>query len=210
MAFKIFGKITIMSRLPAITREQFTEAQRRLFDAITLGKRAEGRPVKAFLTPEGALRGPFNAFMFSPELGHAAQQLGVAVRYGTSIPPRCRELVILMVAAQWQAEYEWWAHVKIAHREGLADHIIESVRVGKQPNFSDPTESLVYRFVRELMEVHRISDALYRQAVQLLGEPGVVELVILVGYYYLVSMTLNVFEIQLPPGEKQAFGDSLE
>lgn len=199
-----------MSRIPAITQEQFTEVQRRLFDAITQSKRGEGSNLEAFLTPEGGLRGPFNSFMYSPAIGDITQQLGAAVRYGTSIPPRSRELAILIVAAEWKAEYEFWAHAKIARKEGLPDHIIESVRCEKQPDFSDPTESAVYRFVRELIETHRVSDTLYKEAVQVLEVAGVVELVILVGYYHMISMMLNVFEISLPPGEIAPFAHKAE
>ena len=165
-------RIWIMSRIPAITREQFTEVQQRLFDTITRGRRGEGSNVEAFLTSEGGLRGPFNSFMYSPAIGHMAQQLGVAVRYETSIPPRSRELAILIVAAEWKAEYEWWAHAKIARKEGLPDHIIESVRCTEQPDFSDPTESAVYRFVRELIKSRRVSDALYEEPFNRSGWPG--------------------------------------
>ena len=197
-----------MSRIPAITPKEFTEAQRRLFDAITQGKRGTGSTVDAFLTPDGGLRGPFNAFMYSPVIGDITQQLGAAVRYGTSIPPRSRELAILLVASKWKAEYEWCAHSRIARREGLPDHIIESVRCATLPDFSDPVESVVYRFVRELMESYGVSEPLYEEAVQLLGRGGVVELVILVGYYYLISMTLNVFEIPMPRSEKTPVEDN--
>jgi 4-carboxymuconolactone decarboxylase len=194
-----------MSRISAVTQQQFTEAQQRLFDAITQGKRGDGSGAKAFLTADGGLRGPFNAFMYSPAIGDITQQLGAAVRYGTSIPPRSRELAIIMIAADWRAEYEFWAHAKIARREGLPEHIIESIRCAEQPDFSDATESMIYRFVRELMNTRRVSDDLYKEAVQLIGETGVVELVILVGYYHMISMLLNVFEVSLPAGERSPF-----
>ena len=200
--------IRFMTRIRAVTQAQFTAAQRRLFDAITQGKRGENRPIEAFLTPEGGLRGPFNPFLYSPELGDPAQQLGAAVRYKTSNPPRSRELAILCVAAEWKAEYEWCAHARIARKEGLPDSIIESIRWGKQPVFSDPTEAAVYGFVRELSATKSVSESLYTEAVRVLGESGVVELVMLVGYYVFISMVLNVFEIPLPPGETPPFEDA--
>ena len=64
---------------------------------------------------------------------------------------------------------------------------------------------MVYNFARELLDEHRVSDNLYAEAVELLGETGVVELVILLGYYTLVSMTLNVFEVPVPAGESAPF-----
>ena len=93
---------------------------------------------------------------------------------------------------------------------GLPGHIIESVLKADPPDFSEPVEAVVYRFVRELISTHRVSNALYEEAVRWLGVAGVVELVILVGYYCIISMTLNVFEIPLPPGEKAPFASDSE
>jgi len=197
-----------MSRVPYITEEKLTDIQRSMFEHITQGKRGKGSTVKAFLTPEGGLRGPFNALLYSPEIGDATQRLGAAVRYGTSLPPRSRELAILMVAASRKAQYEWWAHSKIALKEGLPEHIIESVKIGKPPELTDQTESIVYRFVRETIIKDNVPDDLYEEAVQRLGENGVVELVVLVGYYITIALVLNVFKVPLPPGEKMPFEEN--
>jgi len=49
-----------MSRIPYITPENFNDAQKRLCEGITGGKRSQGRPLESFFTKEGTLRGPFN------------------------------------------------------------------------------------------------------------------------------------------------------
>ena len=195
-------------RIPYISPEDFTGSQQKLFESITGGKRGQGRPTETFLAPEGGLRGPFNALLFSPVLGEAAQRLGEAVRFESSIPPVLRELAILTVAAKWQAQYEWWAHAKIARQEGMDNRVIESLKAGVRPDFENPDEPVVYEFARELMDRQRVSDRRYREAAELLGEAGVVELVILMGYYTLVSMSLNVFEVPIPAGEKAPFAST--
>ena len=194
-----------MSRIPYIASESFTKAQQSLFRSITGGKRGEGRAIETFLTPEGGLRGPFNAWLRSPVLGEAAQRLGEAVRFESAIPPQLRELAILTVAAKWKARYEWWAHERIARREGLDPRVIESIKTGADPDFSNPAETVVYNFARELINNQRISPRLYAEAAGMLGEAGVAELVMLLGYYTLVSMTLNVFEVPVPTGERPPF-----
>ena len=151
------------------------------------------------------MSGPFNPWLRSPVLGDAAQRLGETVRFESALPPQLRELAILVVAAKWKAQYEWWAHERIARREGLDKRIIESVKAETLPDFSNPTEAVVYNFARELLDEHRVSDNLYDEAIELLGETGIVELVILLGYYTLVSMTLNVFEVPVPTGEDAPF-----
>lgn len=190
-----------MSRIPYIGRERFTEAQQRLFENITGGKRGKGRPLETFLTPEGGLRGPFNALLYSPTIGDAAQRLGEAVRFESSLPPRLRELVILTVVVYWNAQYAVCAHEKIARREGLDEHLIESLKAGVRPDFENPTDALIYDFAREVIDKQRVSDRVYKEAVALLGEAEVVDLVILLGYYTMVSMMLTVFEVPVPTGE---------
>ena len=197
-----------MSRISYITPENFTEAQQHLFKSITGGKRGEGRAPEDLLNAEGGLSGPFNPWLRSPVLGDAAQRLGETVRFEGALPPQLRELAILIVAAKWEAQYEWWAHERIARREGLDERIMKSVKAKTAPELSNPTEMVVYNFARELLDQHRVSDHLYDEAVELLGEAEVVELVILLGYYTLVSMTLNVFEVSVPAGEDAPFIDA--
>jgi 4-carboxymuconolactone decarboxylase len=194
-----------MSRLPFILRENFNKVQQKLFENITRGKRGEGRTPEMFLTPEGGMKGPFNAWFFSPMFGDAVQRLGEVVRFENSIPPPLRELAILVVAVKWQALYEFWAHEKIARKEGLDPKVITGLKTGILPDFTHPSEEVVYNFARELIDQQRVSNQLYAKAVELLGEAGVVELVILLGFYTLVSMSINVFEVPLPDGEVTPF-----
>jgi 4-carboxymuconolactone decarboxylase len=139
--------------------------------------------------------------LYSPAIGDAAQRLGEAVRFESSLSPRLRELVILTVVAYWNAQYAWSSHRRIARREGLDEHLIESLGAGVRPDFENPIDALIYDFAREVIDMQRVSDRLYNEAVALLGEAGVVDLVILLGYYTMVSMMLTVFEVPVPTGE---------
>jgi len=187
-----------MSRLPYISRDTFNEVQQKLFHSITSGKRGEGRTPETFLTTEGGMKGPFNAWFFSPVFGEAVQRLGEVVRFENSIPPPLREMAILVVAAKWQAHYEWWVHEKIARKEGLDKNVIIDLKAGVPPDFTHPSEAVVYNFAKELIDQRRVSDKHYTEAIELLGEAGVVELVTLLGYYTLISMVINVFEVSIP------------
>ena len=194
-----------MSRLRLITRKDFSEAQQTLFDHITKGKRGQVQPEGGRLTPEGGLKGPFNAWFYCPALGDAVQRLGESVRFETSLHPVLRELAILTVASVWKSSYEWWGHERIARSAGLNEKVLMQLKKGEPPEFEAPKESIVYEFTRELLGTREISDHLYDTAVAALGESAVVELVILIGYYTLVSMTLNVFKVPVPSGETPPF-----
>jgi len=197
-----------MSRIPYITKENFSDVQKRLCDRITGGKRSQGRSLETFFTREGALRGPFNAFLYNPLIGDAAQRLGEVLRYEGALAAPLRELAILTVSAEWQAHYEWWTHEEIGRKQGLDDRVINSLAAGEPPDFRDPAQAQVFAFCREMIETGRISDRLYAKTVELLGDAGVVELVFLTGYYTTVAMILNVFDISLPDGEQTPFPKS--
>ncbi|MEM7131927.1 MAG: carboxymuconolactone decarboxylase family protein [Chloroflexota bacterium] len=194
-----------MSRLPNIQPKDFSEAQQKVFENIIGGKRGQGSDLATYLNAEGGLRGPFNAYLFNPTVGDAAQQLGAALRFEGNLPSTLREVAILTVGAKWQAQYEWWAHEKIALEVGVDPRLIAGIKAGVLPDTATPDEVTVHSLAQELINHHHVSDEQYKEAVDLLGESNVVELVILLGYYTLISMTLNTFKIPIPEGEELPF-----
>lgn len=177
-----------MPRLAPLDFNSLTPEQKDAAEAIRSG-------------PRGGLRGPFEAWLRAPGLADTAQRLGAYCRFGSSLPGDINELAILMTGKRWAAQFEFWAHSRLALQAGLDPAIIEAIRTGAEPPFGREMERVVYDFVNEYFETNRVSDATYRRAVDTFGERGVVELVGVVGYYGLVSMTLNVFEVGLPEGE---------
>ena len=146
------------------------------------------------------LRGPFEPWLRSPGLADTAQKLGAHCRFGTSLPRDISELAILLTGKHWTAQFEFWAHASLAREAGLADEIIEAIRTGAEPPFTRASERVVYDVVTTYFENNRIDDQTYERALALLGEQGLVDVVGIVGYYGLVSMTLNIFEIDVPEG----------
>jgi 4-carboxymuconolactone decarboxylase len=83
----------------------------------------------------------------------------------------------------------------------MEPHIIDDIRDRRTPRFDDPKAQMIYDVARSLHEGHGLSKALYAEAVKVLSERGLIEVIGLCGYYTLVSMTLNTFEFELPAGE---------
>jgi 4-carboxymuconolactone decarboxylase len=179
-------------RIPDWKPEDLTPAQRKVHDAIVAG-------------PRGRVIGPLRVWLLSPELAERAQELGAFCRYHTSLPPRLSELAILVTGAFWQAGFEWHAHAPIALKAGVSADALEAIRLGKEPKFTREDERAVYEFSRELWTKRRVSDATYRRTANLLGNETVIELVGILGYYGLISMTINTFEVPLPEGVAQPF-----
>lgn len=191
-------------RLGPVPVETMTAAERKVFDGITGGARAQDDP-GVFMDENGVLRGPFNAMLRSPEIGDLAQQLGAAIRYASVLPGALKEYAILVCGRHWRANYEWYAHAKLARKEGLPDAVIDGLLQGNAPD--DPTLLAVYNFIEALQKKTRVDDATYQAAFDLLGERGVAELVFLTGYYALISHVLNAFDVPLPKGEPLPFPD---
>ena len=186
-----------MSRLPSLEPKDLSDAQKKVLDDIRAG-------------PRGAttgIGGPFAGWLASPELADKAQKLGALMRFGTSVPARLKELGILYVARAWSAQFEWYAHKKFAIEGGLSLDVIDAIHERRRPEFTNDDEEAVYEFCVELHETCRVSDACFEAAKKHLGAAGVSELVGILGYYTLVSMTLNVFQIPLPEGEPPPFDE---
>jgi 4-carboxymuconolactone decarboxylase len=179
-----------MSRLAPFDSLELTEEQRRIADEIRSG-------------PRGGMRGPFEAWLRAPGLADHAQKLGAYCRFETALAPDARELAILLTGKRWKAQFEFWAHARLARQAGLPEAVIEAVRTGSRPALDRDDLQAVYDVVTEYFATNRVSTPLYARAIEVLGERGLVDLVGVVGYYGLVSMTLNVFEVELPPGEAE-------
>src|SRR5690606_11780975 len=92
-------------------------------------------------------------------------------------------------------------HKPIALKAGLSPDIVDALQRGTQPHFSDDEERIVHGVVVELTEQRQLSDETYKEAQEILGADRLVDLVGVCGYYTLISMTINVFEVPLPDGE---------
>jgi 4-carboxymuconolactone decarboxylase len=182
----------------ALTQEpEMTEAQRALLASLRAGPRGQS------ITP----RGPFAVWMHAPALGELAQNLGAHCRYHTALPPRLSEFAILCTARQWRAQYEWYAHAPMAERAGVKPKTIEDLRGGRAPKSAPADERAIFAFVQELYKAKRVSDRTYKRVQSLLGDAATVELVGILGYYVLISMTLNVFRMMPPAEAKLAFAE---
>ncbi|MCC7124286.1 MAG: carboxymuconolactone decarboxylase family protein [Acidobacteria bacterium] len=138
----------------------------------------------------------------SPNLAARAQKLGECVRYETVLPARLSELAILIVARHWSAHYEWAVHEVEAARAGVTPAVIAAIRDNTTPSFDKPADEAVYAFSRALVADGRVPTPTFDALVLALGSRAAVELTALVGYYTMVAMTLNTFEIPAPKGLK--------
>jgi 4-carboxymuconolactone decarboxylase len=177
-------------RIPLPGRDELDEAQRAVWDSVVSG-------------PRGQVIGPLRAAIHNAELAKRWSAMGEALRFNTSLPKRLSELAIVVTGRRWSSQVEWWVHARVAAENGIAPEVLEAIRAGTPPAFHAVDEALVYDFARELQMNGQVSDATYAAARAAFGVKGVVELTALIGYYTMVSMTLNAHGVPLPEGAEE-------
>lgn len=192
-----------MTRLRTLTRADLDDEQAQLWDGIVDSR---GGGVDLF-DEDGCLVGPFNAFVHQPKIGRRLSSLGGLLRFRTSIDRRLGEVAICTVGSHWHSEFEFWAHAPMALEFGVSEAVVDALRDGRPPEFERDDERIVHAVTSQLLHDRRVDDATFAEAEALLGETGLVELGALVGYYCLISMMLNLFEIPLPAGEQTVWAD---
>ena len=150
---------------------------------------------------DGTLLGPFNAFLYSPELGEAQLSYLSTERDATKLTNRVREVVILTVGAVFESAYEVYAHRAVAAKAGLTPEDIEALATGRDPGADtklSQDELIAQRFVRAVAREHRVPKELYAEAWKVFGHRCLVDMLHLAGLYMTVSTILNAFEVPVP------------
>lgn len=184
---------TLVPRLKDIPESEMNPKQREVMAEIQASR---GR---------ATLGGPFGVMLHAPDYGDLAQKLGAFCRYKTVVPPRLSEFTILIIGRMWRSQYEFWVHAPIAEKAGVTKQTIADLRAGRRPKKLSKDERAIYDFVEELHKTRRVSDKTYARVHALFGDAGMVEFAGILGYYTLVAMSLNVFNVPLPEGQVQPF-----
>jgi 4-carboxymuconolactone decarboxylase len=142
--------------------------------------------------------GPVKPLRKPPARGPSLQELGAAIRFSTKLPPRIREMAILVVAQATGSGYEQASHELIGRDAGLTEPELDALREGENPKFADEQESAAYSAARALTVTGDVDDQEYAAAIAALGEEGLVELSTLVGYYATLALQLRIFRVPAP------------
>lgn len=174
-----------MPRLHLPSVEEMNPEQRDVHDEVVSGVR-------------GRLVGPLRAVIHSPDLARRWSRLGEYLRFSTCLPKKLNELAIIVTGRRWNSQLEFHIHSEAAKAAGLDPACIEAIRLAQAPTFADEAEAEVYEFARMLQQTGRVDEPVHAAVRARWGERGVVELTGVIGYYTMVSMTLNAHEIPLP------------
>jgi 4-carboxymuconolactone decarboxylase len=172
----------VSTRVADVRYEELNAEQKRMYDVIA-GTRKSG------------LGGPFSVLVRIPHVAEPANGLHNAFRLNGKLDRRIFEMLILMVAREYTAEFAWVVHEALALKAGLAPAIITAVRERRVPDFTRADERLTYDLVTQLLHTKALNDAAYQRGIDALGLDLMVELVSAVGFYSMVCLVLNSFAV---------------
>jgi 4-carboxymuconolactone decarboxylase len=176
-----------ITRFAPLKADELTPPQKAWADMIA----APPRNAK-FVNP------PYRAYIRNPDLAPRLSALSDYLRWNTSLPPRLSELAILITARQWTAQYEWFAHYPLALKAGLDPKVAADIAAGKRPDNMKDDEAALYDLATALYRDKKVSDSIYKAALAKFDERGIMDIIGIIGYYDLVSMTLITMQAEAP------------
>jgi 4-carboxymuconolactone decarboxylase len=173
-----------MSRVPDLDPQAMTAEQQRIYAEIK--------------GPRGGVGGPFALWIRLPQIADAANRFGNALRLDGKLDRRLFELMVLVIARHWNAQYEWFVHEPAALKAGLDQRIVAAIRDGKEPPFEHNDERIVVVLTTELLETRTVSQETYGLVLSAFGLERFIEMITVAGFYTTAAMMINAFDAAVP------------
>lgn len=177
-----------MARIRSLERDEMNPEQVAILDEI--------------VSKGGRLGGPYNAYIRIPRFMKLNQDMGNYLRSNT-LDPRLRQLAAIITIRYWGARFAWSMNARDAIEQGVSTEIIEAINHRQQPEFKKTDEEVVYDVVNELLSEKAISDETYNRSKEVLREETLVDLIVTIGFFSMVSMTLVSYNIDPPSDAEQ-------
>lgn len=178
-----------------VSKRTFPEAglPERLGPPATLDADQQRAAEELINGPRRGVYGPFRPLLQRPPLLRAAARVGEVLRYEGTLDAALREWTICVVARELSNVFEWDMHLPLAQAAGVPDEALAALDAGRPSPDSLSAELALARTVaQELVARHRLAEQTYAAALARWGEPALVELLTLVGYFAMVCWLMNV------------------
>lgn len=179
-------------RMPPIPADKMTEAQKK---AVADYKTIRGTDLTG---------PPWTVILRTPSQVVPALQIRLHYLNDSALDQRLTEFAILIAARRWTNNFEWNAHSAAATRAGLKADVIAAIAEGRRPLRLAEDEEILYDVATELQNNQSVSDPTYARALAKFGEPGIVEIAGIQGYYTYLAMMMNAARVTVAPNTKAA------
>ena len=175
-----------MARTPTVTRNAVPQKFQVVFDKLVADRGGE------------VSTGPVSVTINSPEMADRCTHLSNYLRFDSGIPQKLQELAMLLAARNMDCQYIWNAHAASARAAGLSDELVDSLR-DRMPIPPLPDDEAAFvNYGLELLRGHKVTQDTFQKALDQFGAQQLTELTSLMGFYTLLALNANAFEVDLP------------
>jgi len=150
----------------------------------------------------GEVRGCFPALLHVPPIADHTARLGGYLRFEGKLEPKVRTLAAMTASREFDCIHEWAAGVRNAEKNNVSRETLIAVHQRKPTTGLPPDEAEIVDYVRTLLHQHRVAGPEFDSMLKRLGVAGIVELTATIGYYAMISCTLNAFELTSSPNPR--------
>jgi 4-carboxymuconolactone decarboxylase len=144
----------------------------------------------------GLVPGPHKIWLANPTLSKTIVPTGYYFQKESTLKKTEIEIVTNIINGLWRAAYANYEHEKIGEEQGHLDpERVEALIAGLPTSFADPRQQVVYELASALAAHRLVPTGLYKRARELLGEAGIVDVTVLMGWFTMVSLTLIAFDV---------------
>ena len=179
-----------MARVPFATRENMDAAGQAVWDEIE--------------TSRGGVQRNYAALLNNPQASSNFAHLGGYVRFETPLPPRVKAVAVLTAAREACGHYVWTVNQPAARNAGLTDSEIAAIHEYRSPAGLSGDDAAVSQFVIELLRQHRVADATFEAVRGIIGDAGIVDMLVVIAYYHGLAHSLQALQVELPDGTPDA------
>ena len=176
------------SRLPLIERSALDDEGKKVFDAVASNPDSLA-----------GLRGPVGIRLYSPGITRNRGRETAYLRYRSTISRKHAELIILVTARAYDAQFEWTYHEPPGREAGLGQDVIDAVKYNRPLAGLPEQDAAIIQLGREILGKKTAASDTFAKAVQLFGKETVVEIVALYGASANTAILLHAFDQRLPP-----------
>jgi 4-carboxymuconolactone decarboxylase len=144
----------------------------------------------------GLVPGPHKIWLANPALSQTIVPTGAYFQTRSSLSKSEIEIATNIINGRWGAAYANDEHEKIGVEQGhLAPEKVAALIAGLPTAFDEPREQMVYELASALAAGRVIPLDLLTRAQGLLGDAGIVDLTVLMGWFTMVSLTLMTYDV---------------
>jgi 4-carboxymuconolactone decarboxylase len=144
----------------------------------------------------GIVPGPHKIWLANATLSRTIVPIGAYYQKQSTLTKAEIEIVTVLTNARWHSAYGTYEHEKIAEKLGhIPAMTTERLIAGLPTEFSDARQQVVYELACALVQPRIVPVGLYKRAKEALGDAGIVDVAVLIGWFTMVCMTLNAYDV---------------